>query len=261
MNVSLDPPLVRPSWACLLCSPPTGTRPWNQADANHRTCSRCLNSLRDQLKDIAKRYGMLDATPGAIKDLGSRGAPGFGSKPTASPHIIAIRDRRSSPVAHVWVAGDGKIHRESEHPPLCVYNELDCLAWDICEVRGYEGGHDQLDVAALCRWLDHQLDWVTRQASVVEFEKTVRGIDRKLMPLTGDPRVYVAKCPNTLDLGEHTEVCGANLYYPTKGDTIACGNPACRRRWAADDWHSNRPGSLSRLIHDQHELAPIDVVA
>jgi hypothetical protein len=169
--------------------------------------------------------------------------------------VICLRDRRSSPTAKVWVAGDKRVHRESERPPLSVFNELEILAWDIIEARGYENGHDQLDVVDLVHWIDRQLDWVTRCEYVVEFEQVVRAVNHKLMPLTGDPRIFVCKCPNPIDDGEQLVPCGANLYYPRKGDTIMCGNPACRRRWHASEWHSRGPEGLSSMVRALNGLA------
>lgn len=243
----------RPDSACQLHTPPTGTRPWTRAEPGFTTCGACAEKLEDRLLDIARRYARLDPSPGAAGDYGSRGSPGFGSKPPLNVHVVAVTDPRSSSVAKVWVAGDGKVHRESERPPLCVFNELDTLAWDVCERRGFESGHGQDRVAGLCDWLIRQLDWVTRQSDVVAFNRSVRSIVTKLMPLTGDPRIWVAKCPNTLNDadGEHTHYCDANLYFPTSGDTIMCGNPACQRKWHRPEWNGDGPGCLSNLVEDR----------
>jgi ribosomal protein L37E len=129
-----------------------------------------------------------------------------------------------------------------------VFNELEGLAWEIIEARGYENGHGQSEVVDLIYWIDRQLDWVTRQETVGEFEMVVRTVNHKLMPLTGDPRIFVCKCPNPIDDGEKIVPCGANLYYPRKGDTIACGNPDCRRRWRAHEWHSRDSEGLSSMV-------------
>lgn len=241
----------RPDSACRLHTPPTGTRPWTRAEPGFTTCQVCAEKLEDRLLDIARRYARLDPSPGGTGDYGTRGAPGFGSKPPLNLHVVAVTDRRSGAGAKAWIAGDRKVHCESERPPLCTFNELDTLAWDVCERRGFDDGHGQDRVSGLCDWLIRQLDWVTRQPDVAVFARSVRSIVTKLMPLTGDPRIWVAKCPNTIDDGEHTHVCDANLYYPTSGDTIMCGNPECQRKWRRHEWNGDGPGSLAGLIEDR----------
>lgn len=239
-----------------MCPAPSDDRPWKQADESYRTCESCLKKIRKQLKDISERYGRLDITPGAQGEVGSRGVPGFGSKPTASVHIICMRDPRSSSTSKGWIAGDGKYHKEPERPPLSVYNELETLAWEICERRGFDDGPDAqylVDVHSLCWWLDNQLDWMTRQADVAQLARTIRSIDTKLMPVTGDPRIFVAKCPNILDIDGKIGACDANLYYPTTGDVIMCGRPACGRKWESSQWDSKAPGSLKNLIEDRRK--------
>lgn len=245
--------LQRPDWACILCPPPSDDRPWKPADEGWMTCEGCVKKIRKHLTDISDRYGRLDPTPGAQGEVGSRGAPGFGSKPAASPHIICMRDRRSGLGAKAWIGADRKVHCESEKPPLSVFNELETLAWDVCEQGGFDNGPSQNTVYGLCWWLDNQLGWISRRESVVDFARNVRSIRTKLMPVTGDPRVFVAKCPNTLDLGEHTTACDANLYYPEIGDTIMCGNPSCNRKWTGTQWDGDEPGSLKNLIKDRRD--------
>jgi len=226
-------PAVRPDWACLTHLPPTGTAPWRQAHEGYRTCDNCLDLIRGRLTEIAKRYGRLDPSPGASGD-GSRGAPGFGSRPPASDHVIVMTDPRSSSVARVWRGADGRLHRESERPPLSVFGVLDTLAWEVAEARGFDGGHGQRDVAGLCRWLDNQLDWITREEMVVELDVALRRLVAQLRPVTGDPRRPIGSCPNTIDDGEHTRECGTRLYAPLLGDTVACR--ACGRQWRSDEW-------------------------
>lgn len=254
MSAPHPDPMQRPDWACILCPAPSDDRPWKQADDGYRTCESCLKKIRKHLADISDRYHRLDATPGAQGDIGGRGAPGFGSKPAANVHIICLRDTRSGAGAKEWTAADGKVHKESSRPPLSVFNELDTLAWDVCEQRGFDDGHGQTSVYGLCWWLDNQLDWMTRQETIPALARTVRSIRTKLMPVTGDPRIFVAKCPNVInDDAEHTHVCDSNLYYPDTGDTIMCGNPACNRKWTGTQWDSDEPGSLKNLIRDRRQ--------
>ncbi|GAA4685658.1 hypothetical protein GCM10023215_21130 [Pseudonocardia yuanmonensis] len=119
------------------------------------TCSGCLDLLRERLRQVGERYARLDPTPGASGETG-RGAPGFGSRSPASDHVIALTDSRSSQVAKAWVAGDGRVHCEAEHPVISVRGELDTLAWSIADERGIAGPDDRADVPTLLRWIDSQ---------------------------------------------------------------------------------------------------------
>lgn len=225
----------RPTGACLLCPRPREGRPWRLADQGYQTCAGCLDRLRERLADIADRFVRLDPGPQAGGD-GGRGAPGFGPRSPASDHVIAMLDRRSSADAFTWQGADGKLHRESEHPPLSVFSVLDTIAWDIAEARGMAepGGHD---VPSLARWIDQQLDWLTRQPQVVEVGEALHKLQAQLRPLTGDPRTRIGRCPNTIDEAEHTRECAAPLYAPTTSsshDTIRCGS--CKRSWRRSEW-------------------------
>lgn len=243
-------PEERPQGACVLHSAPLNDRPWKKAETGYLVCDPCFEALRTRLWDVRDRYHRLDATPGASGEAGSRGAPGFGSKPPASPHVIAVRDHRSSVEAHVWKGGDGRVHQESTKAPFSTQSVLETEAFDIAERRDVRPPTDRT-VAGLVRWIDVHLDWMTREGPVIEFARTLRSLQTQLMPLTGDPRIWVAKCPNVIDLGDTTEECEANLYYPSSGDVIQCGNPKCRRRWHRTEWNSDKPGSLSRLLEDR----------
>jgi hypothetical protein len=194
--------------------------------------------LREQLREIQRRWLILDPRPGASGEHGGRGAPGFGSRPPGSDHVIAMRDFRSVAVARVWVGSDGKVHRESERPPLSVPGELADMAAHVAQARGMTGPAT-LDVVAVARWLDGQLDWITRQDGVVAFARVVRELVGQLRPLTGEPRAKrVGECPNVLQLGgaegEHTRECGAPLFAPLVGDRIACR--ACGAEWGRELW-------------------------
>ena len=89
-----SPALTRPPGTCLTHRHSEG-RGWVMAHESYKTCDGCYDRIRDTLKDITRRYLSLNARPGASTDHGSRGAPGFGSRPAASPHIISMRDWRS----------------------------------------------------------------------------------------------------------------------------------------------------------------------
>ena len=227
----------RPGWACLTCHPPTDGRPWRRADEGYRTCAGCALRLRDQLIEIAERYTRLDPTIHPAGEMIGRSSPGYGHRAPASEHVIAMTDPRSSATARVWRAADGRIHTESEHPPLSVWNVLDTLAWDIAEQRGYPDGHTQPDVPGLCQWLDTQLDSITRDESVIELADQLTTLLGQLRSATGQRRHRIGACPNTLDTGTGSHECGAPLYAPaetSRDDTIRCG--ACRRAWPRTEW-------------------------
>lgn len=233
-----DDDTIRPSWACVLCPPPKGPA-WWPADNGYRTCSRCLDSLREQLSDISRRYLMLDPRPGGAPEQGGRGAPGFGSRAPGSVHIMAMRDRRSSPDARVWIGKDGRVHQEPERPPLSVWGVLDGVCWSIAEARGVNGPDSAADVHELTRWADRHLDWLTRQELVVDVAGDIRLLLAQLKPVTGEPsKAKVGHCPNETEGGT---ACGAILRAPTSGDVISCRQ--CGREWPRPEWEH-----LGRLI-------------
>lgn len=228
----------RPDWACVTCRPPTGKHAWNQADPGYRTCNPCYDRIRRNLTEIGQRWERLDPTPNSSVDLGSRGSPGFGSRSPASDHIIAMRDPRSSTTAKTWLGGDGRLHKESEHPPLSVYGVLETIAYDVAEGRR-QSDPEANTVPQLVRFIDGNLDWITRHPIVAEVAEQLHDLIRQLKPATGDGRRSVGRCPNTLDEGDTTRTCGTRLYAPTSGesiqsDSIRCA--ACGREWHRSEW-------------------------
>jgi hypothetical protein len=224
----------RPSHACITCPPPR-TNAWRAADPSYKTCSDCYDRLRDLLKEIDTRYTALDATPGASGEVGGRGAPGFSSKPAASLHVIAMRDHRSSTDAHTWVGRDGRVHQESEQPVRSVFGVLDTIAWTVAEVRGVDGPATTAGVGGLCRFVDRNIDWLTRQDLVADVAADLRSLAAQLRPVTGEPgRRHIGLCPTTLDEGDTTRECKARLYAPLRGDVIHCN--ACGERWPRETW-------------------------
>lgn len=234
--------LMRPDAACVLHAPPRQVGRWVLADAGYRTCSSCLDRLRDALREVASRWSALDPAPGAQGESGGRGAPGFGSRAPASDHVIAMRDRRSSRRARAWVGADGRVHRESERPPLSVHAELALMCHHVAEAR--QVGVPVGDVVFLVRWLDGHLDWCTRQDGVTELARLVHELVAQLKPVTGEPgRRQIGVCPNTIDEGDTTRRCDARLYAPLRGDTISCRS--CGRSWDRPEWL--RLGQLLQL--------------
>lgn len=268
--------LVRPSSACLLCPPPGPSRKaWTPADRGYKTCSDCLDKCRETLADIARRYLLLNPRPGTSIEHGSRGAPGFGSRPAASPHVICMTDWRSHPCEvgndqvvyvfdanvdeflqpgqhgprrggfverrEVWRGSDGRPHEEQTDPPRSVAKALAGWAEVIAAERDMTVPLTR-QVPDLVRWLDGQLDWLTRQEWVTDVAEDLRALVAQLRPVTGDPPgTKFGACPNITD--EETQaLCGAPLRTPAPGvDTITC--TSCRRPWKRPDWEH-----LGRLI-------------
>ena len=227
-SVTDQPPANR----CLLHPAPREGRPWTLADRGYATCAACLDRLREQLAEVAERWQRLDPTPSASGD-GARRAPGFESRPPAQLTVIAVRDWRSSREARTWRGVDGRLHREHERPPLSVVTELYTLARHVADARQLRPPRPV--AGEIARWLDGQLDWVTRQPGVTGFARVIRELVTQLRPLTGEPGAKrIGKCPNTIDEGEHTRECATPLFAPLKGDEIRCW--ACGRRWPRDEW-------------------------
>lgn len=269
----------RPSSACLTCPPPGPSRKaWTPAHKGYRTCDDCYTALRERLLDVRGRYARLDATPGANLEHGSRGAPGFASKPTASLHVVTMRDWRSlscetardaiaycwDPLAdtvlepgqygppggaftqkrEVWYGGDGRGHSEQENPPRSVPKVL--AGWtDVVAGERDMKPPDTRVVPELVRWLDSQMDWLTRQEWIGDVDEDLRRLVAQLRPVTGDPApTRFGKCPNVVSEETQT-LCGAPLWTPEPGsDTITC--TSCKRPWKRPDWEH-----LGRLIQQR----------
>jgi hypothetical protein len=233
--------LERPSSACVLCRPPQDGKSWRLADQGYATCSSCAERLAEVLADIVARCSRLDPAPQRGDGGGTRGAPGFGSRSPASDHVIVMLDVRSAETAKVWVAADGRVHREPEHPTLSVFNVLNTIAYEIIDSRdldsspAVDGGVD-----GLARFIGAHLDWLTRQpVEVVDVADRLYRLQGQLKPVTGDPRIKVGRCPNTIDEGDHTSVCRGPLFATANmslDDVIRCS--ACRREWRrrTGDW-------------------------
>lgn len=243
---------TRPDGSCLLHHPPADGKPCARADDGYRTCSACLDRLRTALRDIRGLYANLNATPGAHGDVAGRATPGFTSRPAANLNVIVMRDRRSLPyeVARdtvdyvwdpdadaytekrdVWIAADGRAHTEQARATLSVPATLAGIAQGIADLRHLTPPCAQ--VPDLVRWLDNQLDWLTRQDWVAEPAVELHRLVAQLRGVE-QPRRRIGECPNTLDEGDTTRQCKAPLFAPLRGDTIVCH--ACGRRWERHQW-------------------------
>lgn len=135
----------------------------------------------------------------------------------------------------VWFAADGRGHQEQERPPRSIHGALDSMCSMVAEDRDMTPPFGP--VADLSRWLDKQLDYVTRQDWVVDVSNELYELLAQLKPVTGDKRQKIGRCPNTIDEGEHSRECGHPLYAPTanaKDETIRCGG--CGRTWTPAHW-------------------------
>lgn len=287
MSAPHTDPMQRPEWACLLHQDPSEGRNWKQADDGYRTCESCLIKLREVITDIRRLYANLDATPGAMTESGTRGAPGFSSKPSASLHVVAMRDPRSvsyevaadaiayegwvydpegwvvkppafggiGPVAigvyttkrEGWRAADKKVHSEQGRPPRSVPKTLSSLGQMIAEEWGHEPPKGTVD--QLCHWLDVAMDFVTKCDWCTDVADELRSLRAQLRPVGGDGRKNkILSCPNVVNEDDHTRVCGANLYEPNRQGVIKCHS--CKREWPRDKWHGPGPEYLSQTATD-----------
>lgn len=244
-----------------------------KADDGYASCSACLDRLRRTLRDISEGWAKLDATPNSGGQHGGRGAPGFGSKPPANLSVVVMRDRRSLPyeVSHdavqyvwdpdadhtlrpdqhgprrgeyverreVWYGRDGRPHAEQAHALISIPATVAGICAGIAGMRDLTPPPGA--VPALIRWLDGQLDWLTRQPWCAE---PVAELNRLAVQIRGvhEPRRRIGSCPNVLDDGPTTRVCEAPLYAPVRGDAISCRT--CGRVWQRADWL--RLGSILR---------------
>lgn len=279
MNAPL--PDTRPTGACLTCRPPTADQDWRLADDGYRTCEKCLSNIRQVISDIRTFYQRLDPTPGSMGESGSRGSPGFGSKPTVSLHIVAMRDRRSmayevardgveytwvedprgwSPglpegvegplrapggfvKREVWYGSDGRGHSEQSRPPRSIPKTIESLAQWVAEDREMTTPTGTVD--ELCCWIDNQLDHVTRQDWVGDFDAELRSLRAQLKPVAGEgQKNKILSCPSNIGDGEHIRICGANLYEPDRAGVIRCH--ACKHEWARDKWIGDGPEFLKQ---------------
>ena len=208
-------PLSRPAWACATCPPPRRGA-WTQSDSKFATCTGCSSRMREHISEVGERYLKLDARPGAYADARGRRPPGFASRPPANLGVIAVRDPRSSADSRVWLARDGRVHREEERPPRSVHSVLSTLCWSVAEARDIPGPDDRDDVHALLRYLDRLVDQhITRDAELaVEVDAELRSLVGMLRPMTGDRRVQIGQCPQMVEGESGLQRCPAKIPSP-----------------------------------------------
>lgn len=267
--------LDRPDRACLLCPPPRKIGHWRPADPGYKTCGDCLDRIRRALTDVRDQWATLNPTPTRAADPDSRGAPGFGSRSPASDHIITMRDPRSKscetgvdatvyehwtrdvhngwkpeplPPGFIgppplggyatkrdaWFGGDGRPHSEQERPPLSIPATIAGLCFLVAEDRDMQPPTGPVD--HLCRWLDAQLDHVTRQEWVVDVHEPIRELQGQLRAVH-DRRRLIGACSVLVGDDGDLHECGGKLYAPTELSwdvTIRCRS--CGAEWARDEW-------------------------
>jgi hypothetical protein len=189
------------------------------ATPGYVTCHGCLAKLRADLKEVVRRYLKLNPRPGGTATSGTPRPPGFHSTPAGSLHIMAMRDIRSSHHARVWLAGDGRVHKETETPPLSVPGELRRIARSIALTRGHTEPAART-VPDLAAWLDPQLDWVTRHDLATR--KLVALVRTLVVQLREDHPAAIAPCP---------EGCGATLRATYRSGYVRC---RCGASWGPD---------------------------
>lgn len=229
-------PLVRPAGSCVTCPPPRG-RAWTRADDRYATCTNCSTRMRERIAEVGERYLKLDPRPGSGMEAGSRGAPGFVSRPPLSLHIASMRDPRSSSDSRVWLGRDGRIHQEETNPPRSVHGVLSTLAWSVAEHRDVGGPGDRDDVFALLRFVDANLDYLTRHAELaVEVDEGLRTLVSVLRSVSDDRLRRIAKCPEMVTREDSDEKvrCDTPLFGSWDSDVVTCRG--CGTSWSIGDW-------------------------
>ena len=116
-------------------------------------CPECRDHLTADLREIARRYPMLDAAYGIDPD--AVGGGGFGTRPPGRVDIMVARDERSLPYR---IADD---YLESEAPIRSVARTLETWAGLIAETRGEETEPPKT-VAELADWLARRVEYIAR---------------------------------------------------------------------------------------------------
>lgn len=248
MNADPLDELVRPESGCLTHRPPKDGEEWAGAAAPYLICDGCAATIRSWLTDGTTKDGQADNIPDLYAALdptnrvetNGRRSPGFGSKPPASVHVMAMRDRRSNFLWHedglvyvwaleklpegvhgplrgsyvdktvAWLGADGKWYRD-DAPSVSIAHVLGCLAWRVAEERTVTPPLPH--PADLCEFLDRHLDWAARQPWITELHTDVRRLIGQLHTATGNPKPKpVAWCIQILDDGQD---CDTPIYMPT----------------------------------------------
>lgn len=248
----------RPTNACQTCHHPqwhNHTWTWPTADRGYQTCNPCCQKIRDQLTETTNRYTRLDPTPTNTNQTHTTTRHPNQSTSPANDHIITMTDPRSKPhpiardatiyhqnhhgeyttKTHIWYGADGKAYQEDQHPTHSIPRTLTAWAHHIAHHTNQTlTPNTTRTVPNLATWIDRHLDWLTRQPEIVHFANALRALLAQLNRVTGEPRITIGRCPNTIDNGHHTHECGAPLKAPLHGDTVRCQH--CGRTWPRAKW-------------------------
>lgn len=211
------------------------------ADDPWLICTGCYARIRGWLTNGTTKDGRADnigelylmLNPTNRVETNGRRPPGFGSRPPASVHVMAMRDHRSNFMwtadttthyvwatdddgngAYVdktvaWKGSDGKWYRD-DTPSVSVAHMLTSWGCLVAEERTVTppGGA----IADLCEFLDRHLDWIARQPWVDDLHADLRRLVGQLHTATGNPRPKpVAWCIQTLDDGSD---CDTPIFMP-----------------------------------------------
>jgi len=190
-------------------------KPPRHGDAPRSTCLRSLRGSHPRAAAPKSR----PATPCCPRDRAATETSGIAARPVRVPFAGARpRDCHAGPAFELTgtrlARRDGRVHTESTRPPLSVWLVLVTEATDVAERR---------ELSALpgvpCRAVrvsGPPYDWWCRQPDVGAYFGRLRAlVDSCPRDPAGreEPRSRpFARCPNTLDLGEHTRTCGGPLY-------------------------------------------------
>ncbi|WP_410648180.1 hypothetical protein [Amycolatopsis sp. cmx-4-54] len=234
-----------------------------RAQHGYLTCDPCADTLRADLRELARSYPSLSAAPSGGGASTGRGTPGFGSRSPARDSVIALTDRRTHS------AEDGDPHsvlevlsswadNVREEVGLARPDEIDqrqgqlLVGWLDFTARQPWAGRldtplDQLraeitsqlglkartvgdEAAFLATWFAH----MTRQYWVADFAAEVRELLSSVRTAigAGERRIPVGTCPTPV--GVDARPCGARLRVRADEDWISC--PKCRTRWPRTNW-------------------------
>lgn len=230
---------------CLLCrgdSLAGGTVCWKHSDEMGAMLDpdNTGNALAGLPASIPVMFSMLDASPGA-SGLAERRAPGFGSTPPCSLHIITMRDDRSHayPVVDEWFSSRGDSppdlahpHHEDEHPPRAIAKSLAGLAAAVqdeihatghaacmpCPVRVHALGLPT-GVAGLAAWLYARVRVLARLGWANDAYRDLRDLREQLRDAIGDPALRpIGHCTNPLaEVGSGVQIMCGHALYPPEG--------------------------------------------
>lgn len=176
-------------------------------------CPYCRDHLTADLREVGRRFPLLDARYGIDPDTASLGG-GFGTRPPGRVDVWVARDGRSLPYR---IADD---YVESDAPIRSVVRTLETWAELIVETRGEDTGPPRT-VDELVEWLCRRIEYIARwpeEGPALALD--VRRLRNQLRSQTGEPNprpaAYCIRFEPGPD-GVPTE-CGAAIFMPAATD-------------------------------------------